>query len=47
MILSTPLPRALMRLWTASSGVSPVSIPDRTRSSQVSIARYGFTAEAP
>ena len=47
MIFSTPLPSALMTLCTASSGVTPVMMPARTRSSQVSMARYGFTADAP
>ncbi len=47
MIFSTPLPRPLMRFRVAFSGVTPVSMPLRTRSSQDSIARYGLTAEAP
>jgi hypothetical protein len=47
MIFSTPLPSAVMTLRTASSGVTPASTPERTRSSQVSIARYGLTADAP
>ena len=47
MIFSTPLPSALITLCTASSGVTPVMTPARTRSSQVSMARYGLTADAP
>ena len=47
MILSTPLPSALITFFTACSGVIPEIIPDRTSPSQVSIARYGLIAEAP
>ncbi len=47
MIFSTPLPSALIRFLTACSGVIPVIIPLRTRSSAVSIARYGLIADAP
>ena len=47
MILSTPLPSALITFLTAFSGVTPVIMPLRTSSSQVSIARYGLIAEAP
>ncbi len=47
MILSTPLPSALIRFPTAFSGVMPVSTPERTSCSTDSIARYGLTAEAP
>ena len=47
MILSTPLPSALMRFLTAFSGVMPVIMPLRTRSSTDSIARYGLIADAP
>ena len=47
MTLSTPLPSALTRLRMAFSGVSPVMTPRRTRSSTLSMARYGLTAAAP
>jgi len=45
--LRTPLPKLLMRLATAFSGVMPVMTPCRTKSSALSIARYGLTAPAP
>ena len=47
MIFSTPLPRPLIRFCTAWASVTPGRWPLRTSSSQLSIARYGFTAEAP
>ena len=47
MIFRTPLPSALMTFLTAFSGLTPVIMPLRTSSSQVSIARYGLIAEAP
>ncbi len=47
MILSTPLPSALMRFLTAFSGVTPVSMPLSTSCSAVSMARYGLMADAP
>ena len=43
----TPLPKDLIKFLTAFSGVIPVITPWRTRSSALSIARYGFTAAAP
>ena len=43
--LSTPLPSAFTRFWTASSGSTPVRWTCwRARSSTDSIARYGLTA---
>jgi hypothetical protein len=47
MIFRTPLPSPLMRFRVAFSGVTPVSMPLRTSSSQDSMARYGLTADAP
>ena len=45
--LRTPLPKDLIKLRTAFSGVIPVITPCRTKSSAVSIAKYGLTAAAP
>ena len=47
MTFRTPLPSALTRLRTACSGATPSMLPRATRSSTVSIARYGLTAAAP
>ena len=47
MTLRTPLPKDLIKLRTAFSGVIPVITPCRTKSSAVSIAKYGLTAAAP
>ena len=44
---NTPLPSDLIKLRTAFSGVIPVITPCLTRSSALSIARYGLTAAAP
>ena len=43
----TPLPNDLIKFRTAFSGVMSVMTPCLTKSSAVSMARYGFTAAAP
>ena len=43
----TPLPKDLIKFLTAFSGVIPEITPCRTKSSALSIARYGLTAAAP
>ena len=47
MTFRTPLPKDLIKLATAFSGVIPVMTPCLTKSSADSIARYGFIAAAP
>ena len=44
---NTPLPKDLIKFLTAFSGVIPVITPCLTKSSALSIAKYGLTAAAP